>query len=244
MRGILYKIIEPDKENFFPSYIYDICMMFVIITSIIPLAFKSHLTLFSYIDSIAIIIFIIDYFLRLITADLALSKRGLKAFLLYPFTPMAVIDLICILPSLTMLGNGFRILKVIRLLRTFRVFRIFKFFRYSKSIEIILRVLKTQQTALIAVTTLAVGYILLSALIIFNVEPEPFDTFFDAVYWATISLTTVGYGDIYPVTIVGQIVTMVSSMLGIAIVALPAGIITAGYMDELRIQREEIKDQK
>lgn len=62
--------------------------------------------------------------------------------------------------------------------------------------------------------------------------------FFDAIYWATVSLTTVGYGDIYPVTTLGRIITMISSVFGIAIVALPAGIITAGYMSEVQSQTE------
>lgn len=73
----------------------------------------------------------------------------------------------------------------------------------------------------------------ISALVVFNVEPDSFNSFFDAIYWATVSLTTMGYGDIYPVTEIGRVVTMISSLFGIAIVALPAGIITAGYMDEL-----------
>ncbi len=68
---------------------------------------------------------------------------------------------------------------------------------------------------------------------IFNIEPQSFRNFFDAIYWATVSLTTVGYGDIYPVTDAGRIITMISSFVGIAIVALPAGIITAGYMNEI-----------
>ena len=72
-----------------------------------------------------------------------------------------------------------------------------------------------------------------SALVIFNVEPQTFDNFFEAIYWATVSLTTVGYGDIYPTSDIGRIITMISSVFGIAIVALPAGIITAGYMDEI-----------
>lgn len=86
---------------------------------------------------------------------------------------------------------------------------------------------------MIAVLYLAIGYIFVCTLIIFNVEPDSFNTFFDAIYWATISLTTVGYGDIYPITTLGRIITMVSSFMGIAIVALPAGIITAGYMKEI-----------
>ena len=81
---------------------------------------------------------------------------------------------------------------------------------------------------------------LVAALVIFNVEPDSFNTFFDAVYWATVSLTTVGYGDIYPVSTMGRIITMLSSVFGIAIVALPAGIITAGYMTE--IQKENRND--
>ena len=80
---------------------------------------------------------------------------------------------------------------------------------------------------------MAVAYILISALVIYNVEPESFETFFDAIYWATISLTTVGYGDIYPITTIGRIVTMISSAFGIAIIALPSGVITAGYLDEI-----------
>jgi voltage-gated potassium channel len=93
-------------------------------------------------------------------------------------------------------------------------------------------VFKKQKKVLSAVATMAVSYILISALVIYNVEPESFNTFFDAIYWATISLTTVGYGDIYPITAIGRAVTMVSSIFGIAIIALPSGVITAGYIEE------------
>lgn len=146
---------------------------------------------------------------------------------------MAIIDLLSILPSINMINKGFKVLKTIRLIRTFHVLRIFKSFRYSKNIQIILQVGKNSKKALIAVLYLAIGYIFVCALIIFNIEPDSFNTFFDAIYWATISLTTVGYGDIYPITTLGRIITMVSSFMGIAIVALPAGIITAGYMKEI-----------
>jgi voltage-gated potassium channel len=89
-----------------------------------------------------------------------------------------------------------------------------------------------------------VGYVLVSALVVYNVEPESFNNFFDAVYWATVSLTTVGYGDIYPVSTIGRIVTMVSSVFGIAIIALPSGVITAGYMAEIKGEAEEKADPK
>jgi voltage-gated potassium channel len=170
------------------------------------------------------------------------------AFLHYPFTPMAIIDLLSILPSFGIFGSGLKILKVFRLFRTlkvlkalkaFKAFKALKIFRYSKSISIIANVIRTQKEALITVGGLAVGYILIAALIIFNVEPDSFANFFEAIYWACISLTTVGYGDIYPVSTAGRIVTMLSSFVGIAIVALPSGIITAGYMAALANQENQ-----
>ena len=152
---------------------------------------------------------------------------------------MAIVDLISILPSFSIISGGFKVLRVLRMIRALRVVRVFKAMRYSKSFEIIGNVLKSSRSSLVAVCTLAGGYILVSALIIFNVEPESFNNFFDAVYWATVSLTTVGYGDIYPVSTLGRIITMISSIFGIAIVARPAGIITAGYMTEISKQDNE-----
>ena len=103
----------------------------------------------------------------------------------------------------------------------------------------ICNVFKKQKETFIAILVMAITYILVSALVIINVEPETFPTYFDALYWATISLTTVGYGDVYAVTTIGKIITMISSFLGIAVVALPAGIITSGLMDELSKSHDE-----
>lgn len=239
MREKIYSIIEPSDGNNKLSNIYDFIMMATIVISIIPLAFKETNIVFQWIDYITVSIFIVDYILRLITADLKL-KRSVASFFIYPITPMAIIDLVSILPSISILNSGFRLLKLFRLLRTLKVFRAFKFLRYSKSFDIIANVFKKQKKVLSAVATMAVAYILISALVIYNVEPESFGTFFDAIYWATISLTTVGYGDIYPVTTIGRIVTMISSAFGIAIIALPSGVITAGYLSE--ISKEENLD--
>ena len=207
-------------------------MMTTIVISIVPLAFKDSFIVFQWIDYITVSIFIIDYIFRLITADYKINK-SVYSFFVYPITPMAVIDLISILPTISMLNNGSRLLKLFRLIRTLKVLRALKFIRYSKSFDTIVNVFKKQKKVLTAVATMAVAYVLVSALVIFNVEPESFETFFDAIYWATISLTTVGYGDIYPITTIGRIVTMISSVFGIAIIALPSGVITAGYLAEI-----------
>lgn len=194
--------------------------------------------LFFVADKVTVAIFIIDYILRWMTADYKFEKKSISSFLRYPISFMAIIDLISILPSLSFVNSGFKLLRVLRMIRAMRVFRVFKAMRYSRSFEIIGNVLRSSKDSLVAVCALAGGYILVSALVIFNVEPDSFNSFFDAIYWATVSLTTVGYGDIYPVSTLGRIITMVSSIFGIAIVALPAGIITAGYMNEISKPQE------
>lgn len=242
MRKRIFEIIEVAKDNDRASAVYDFIMLAAIVISIIPLAMKQTHLFFVYTDIITTTLFIIDYILRVITADYKLQKENmLTSFLIYPFTPWAIVDLISILPGLSILSSGFKLLRLFRVFRTFRVFRVFKAFRYSKSISIIMEVMKNSKEALLAVCALAIGYIMISALIIFNVEGDTFNTFFDAIYWATVSLTTVGYGDIYPVSTAGRVITMISSMFGIAIVALPAGIITAGYMEALGNEKEKEK---
>ena len=233
MRKRIFEIIERPVGDDPASSIYDGAMLFLIVCSLIPLAFKRETFLFRAIDHVCVCAFIIDYLLRWITADYKYERQSALSFLRYPFSFMALVDLISILPSLTVLNQGFKLLRILRLTRAFRVLRAFRAVRHSRNFEIIVNVFQRSKQSLFAVATLAIAYVLVSALLVFNVEPGSFDTFFDAVYWATVSLTTVGYGDIYPVTTIGRIVTMVSSVFGIAIVALPAGILTAGYMEEL-----------
>ena len=229
-RKTLFQIIEPHQKENAIEKAYDVFMFLTIIVSLIPLTTKSHTGIFMWLDFVSTIIFIIDYILRLVTADYKLEK-GKLSFFLYPLTFLALADLLCILPSLFLLNDSLRLFKILRMLR---ILRVFKSIRYSKNVQILTNVLKKQKDSLMIVGLLALGYIFISALIIFNVEPSTFPNFFDALYWATISLTTVGYGDIYAVSTTGKIITMISSFLGIAIVALPAGIITAGYMKEIK----------
>ena len=230
MRKKIYNILNQNA-------IYDTFMFTVIIMSIIPLAFVKQQSWMTLIDRITVIIFIVDYILRWFVADKLSNK--LNKFILYPLTPMAIIDLLSILPSITLLNSSFKLLKIFRLFRSLRLLKILKLVRYSKSITMICNVFKKQKETFITILVMAITYILVSALVIINVEPETFPTYFDALYWATISLTTVGYGDVYAVTTIGKIITIISSFLGIAVVALPAGIITSGLMDELSKSHDE-----
>lgn len=243
MRKRLFEIIEQGRENDWISYFYDALMLFAITASIIPLMFVEDYKCFRTIEQITVIFFIIDYVLRWITADYKVGKRYFS-FLAYPFTVWAIIDLLSILPGLHILGQGFKILRITRLLR---ILRIFKFIRYSQSIQVLGKVLSKEKTILWTVLGIAVFYVFLTALIMFNVEPHinpntgtvTFVNFFDALYWATVTLTTVGYGDVTPVTEFGRFISMISSLFGVAIIALPSGVITASYLDELRSKNQE-----
>lgn len=240
-RKRIFDIVNVSNADDKISSIYNKVMLVAIIASILPMAFKEQdRTALLIVDQMTVLLFIIDYTLRWITADYNKPQQGKASFALYPVTPWAIIDLLAILPSLTPLSSGFRLLK---LLRAFRAFRVVKFLRYSKSVRIITAVLREQRRPLLTVLGLAVGYTLVSALFMFNAEPDSFDTFFDAIYWATTALTTVGYGDIYPVTKAGKIISMLSSFVGIAIVALPSGILTAGYMDAVK-QDDETEEEE
>lgn len=241
MRKRIYEIVEKDNDNDRLSQLYDFIMIIAIAASVVPLMMKEQNMALFIIDKICAVVFIIDYILRLITADFKFKEKK-NAFIRYPFTPMAIIDLLSILPSLIPLSRemeSLNALKAFRVIRFFRILRIVRFFRYSKSISRVMRVIRDAKEALLAVCSLAVLYIFVSALIVFNVEPQTFKNFFEALYWATVSLTTVGYGDIYPVTTIGRMITMVSSVFGVAIVALPAGVITAGYLKEIEREAED-----
>lgn len=246
MRKKIFQLIERSTDGNVLSLLYDIVMLTAITASIIPLMFVKDYPVFHTIEQVTVTIFIIDYLLRWLTADYRLGKGG-WSFLLYPFTGWAIIDLLSILPGLHILSDTFKIFRLTRMLRLLRILRLFKFIRYTDKIQVLARVVQKERKVLVSVLAVALFYVFLTALIMFNAEPrfdpengsETFGTFFDALYWATVTLTTVGYGDMIPVTDIGRFISMISSLFGVAIIALPSGVITASYLEEIRKTREQ-----
>lgn len=247
-REQLYNVLERREDRTRAGRIYDFFMLLTIIISIIPLMFVRQHPVFQTIEIVTVTVFILDYILRWITADYKLNRGG-WSFLLYPFTPMAIIDLLSIIPIFHFISNGFKLFRITRLLR---IVRLFKIMRYTDKLDLLLSVLRKERKVLYSVLVIAAFYVFVTALIMFNVEPQinpatgqaTFKSFFDALYWATVTLTTVGYGDVCPVTSIGRFVSMLSSIFGVAIIALPSGVITASYLDELRKDRKEKDKQK
>jgi ion transporter len=239
----IYDLINRDRKGMWSSRLYDWYMLVMIIASIVPLMFVEDYPIFRPIEIVTVIAFIIDYALRWFTANIQL-RRGWVSYLIYPFTPMAIIDLLSILPGLDLINPS---LKLLRLTRLMRIVTILKIFRYSDKITVFFGVLKKERQVLLSVLLFALLYIFVTALVMFNAEPhvnpntgaETFSSFFDALYWATVTLTTVGYGDLCPVTDIGRVVSMLSSLFGVAIIALPSGVITASYLEELRLYSDK-----
>lgn len=234
----IYNLINKDNKSDISSRVYAWIMLVMILASIVPLMLIKDYPAFHIIEVVTVTAFIIDYMLRWFSSPLQLHK-GAKSYIIYPFTPMAIIDLLSILPGLNLMNASFKLLRLTRLLK---IVRLLKITRYSSKIMMFVNVLKKERHVLLAVMMLAIFYIFITALVMFNAEPhvnpltgeETFSSFFDALYWATVTLTTVGYGDLCPVTDIGRVVSMLSSLFGVAIIALPSGVITASYLEELR----------
>lgn len=237
-RQKIANIIDRKSHSNWINTVYDWFMVLTILVSLIPLMFMETHNVFWFTEMASTIVFIIDYLLRWATADIRNNNRKM-AFATYPFSPMAIIDLLSILPAVTLLNPAFKLFRFIRLLRLTRVLKIFGI---SSKVRLFMSILYKERQVLSSVLILAILYIFVTALILFNVEPhvnpdtgqQTFHSFFDALYWATVTLTTVGYGDMCPVTDIGRLVSMLSSLFGIAIIALPSGVITARYLDELK----------
>ncbi|MCR4904208.1 MAG: ion transporter [Butyrivibrio sp.] len=235
----IYEIIEAGHEGDSASKVYDIMIMVSIIGGFTPLMLKNFTVYTKTLDLLVIFVFLIDYILRIYTSDYKMGIKSYKAYLYYATTPMAIVDLLSIVPILSFIIPGNTAL--IDAFRLFKVLRILKVTRYSSTMVAVTNVIKRVKNELGAVLLFTLLYIYTSALIIFQVEPESFNSFFDAIYWATISITTIGYGDISPTTALGRLVTMLSALVGVAIIALPTGIITAAYMDEIKRRKNKGK---
>ena len=182
---------------------------------------------------ITVIVFTIEYILRIWTADL-LYPEAKRPRIRYIFSLMAVIDLLAILPFyLPFISADLRFLRMMRLFRLFRLLRVFKLGRYFDALQVIVKVIKTSGPQLIMSVAICFFVMLFSAIIMYTVEypvqSKQFPNVISSLWWAMCTLTTVGYGDVYPITPIGKFFASVISLVGIGIIAIPTGIIAAGF---------------
>jgi voltage-gated potassium channel len=225
------------------SFIYGL-----IIINIVAIVLESYqkigegyYSLFHFLEVFSVIIFTVEYLLRLWVADMDESVK--KSRLRFVLSPLGLIDLLAIIPFyLPML---FAVdLRVVRILRLLRILRIFKLGRYSKSLKTILQVYRETKTDLAITLFFVFVLLVLSSTLMYHIEneaqPGKFASIGHAFWWSIATLTTVGYGDVFPVTVAGKFLSAIIALIGIGFIALPTGIISSSFMD--KIQKNKQKD--
>lgn len=248
----IFEIIQDGNQGDAASRAFEISLIVLILVNVcLVIADTFNLpssvqAVSSHVEVVSVIIFTIEYALRIWTADLLYpDRKWISSKLRYVFSFMALIDLLAILPFY--LPFIFPIdLRVLRMLRIIRLFRVFKINRYTNALSSIAKVFRSKKSELLSSVFVVLLLMIVASVLMFSIEnkaqPDNFRNAFDALWWAFATLTTVGYGDIYPVTVLGKILSTVIAVLGIGLVAVPTGIISAGFMESMDKSEEDEKE--
>lgn len=255
VKNRIFQIINRAEDGDRASGIFDaviMCMIAISILSIVLESFESlakqYSLFFKLAEIITVFVFSVEYLLRIWTADL-LYPNSKHPRLTYCLSFMAIIDLLAILPFyLPFISADLRFLRMMRLLRLSRLLRIFKLRRYIDALHIVTTVIQKSASQLV-ISIILCGFVMLfSAIIMYTVEnpiqPEAFPNIISALWWAICTLTTVGYGDVYPITGIGRFFASIISLVGIGIIAIPTGIIAAGFTEAISHPQKDENDEK
>jgi len=248
MKTLIYNLFELKESKI--SKLFNYFIFFLIILSILSIVlesisdfvndYKTYLEWFSF---FSIFIFSIEYILRVYISDITHpSKNKFNSMLKFIFSTHGIIDLFAILPFyLPFLVKVD--LRFLRILRLTKVLRIFKVNRYTNSLNLIGCVIKEKKPELLITGFITLLTIIIASFLIYYAEneaqPEKFPDILSSIWWAVATLTTVGYGDVYPITSIGKIISGFIALLGIGIIALPTGLISSGFMDKIQESKKE-----
>jgi voltage-gated potassium channel len=256
-RKRIFEIIERSKDSGRANAVFDWFLMILICLNVIAVISSSidelqarYNKLFNYFEYFSIAIFTIEYLLRIWTAPCKFpspQKPPIFPYLRYIFSFMGIIDLCAILPFyLPFVVNVD--LRVLRILRLFRLLRVLKLTRYNNSLKLIDSVLNKQKDKLYITIFFMLIVILLASTIMYfaenTVQPDKFPNIPATLWWAVATLTTVGYGDVYPVTVLGKLLGGLISIMGIGLIAMPSGIISMGLIKEVKREKKRKKREK
>ncbi len=215
--------------------------IFAVMLETVPDLSQRYGQVFDLIDKVSVIIFTIEYALRVWSSTVSPKwRRPVLGRLQFALTPMALIDLAAILPFWLPFFVHLD-LRMLRAVRLYRLLRIFKMTRYSGSLQTLGRVLNKKKEDLAVIIFVILVLLAFSSSLMYLVEhdaqPDVFSSIPAAMWWGIATLTTVGYGDIYPVTLLGKVLAAVIAVLGIGMFALPAGVLGSGFVEELQRKR-------
>ena len=247
-KQIIFEVIQPAENGRLASKIFDLIILAFILLSVIsvfittfdlPQEYQKSL---QQIELTSLIVFSIEYLLRIWTADLLYPGCGFfRSRIKYIFSGMALIDLLAILPFYLPMLLPVNLIGI-RAVRLVRLLRLFKLNRYSDALASIGGVFKSKSREIFASLLFVLILLIVSSLLIYYAEhdaqPKQFQNAFSGLWWAVATLTTVGYGDIYPITPTGRVLGAVIAILGIGMVAVPTSILSAGFMEILKKKTE------
>lgn len=243
LRARMYRILEVAGAGDRASGVFDIGIIILILLNIaafvaqsVPSIAGEASGMFFYFEFVSVAIFSVEYAFRLWTCvENPAYSRPVAGRLWFAGRPLLIVDLLAVLPFyLPFLGIDLRVLRALRVLR---LARIAKLGRYSSSLTLIYRVFREKKEEIITTGALMLVLLLFASSFMYYAErdaqPEVFGSIPQAMWWAAVTLTTVGYGDVYPVTAIGKVLGAVVAVLGIAMFALPTGILGAGFVEEI-----------
>lgn len=247
----IFNIIQIGHKADILSRSFDIFIVVIILINLFATLFETfdesapYKDILAVIELVTVLIFTIEYILRIWTADLLYpGQRKITAILKFVFSFYGIVDLLTFFPYyLPFVFPAGAV--AFRMLRVIRIFRLFKINAQYDAFNVITDVLKEKKNQLLSSISLILIMMVASSLCMYSLEneaqPESFSNAFSGIWWATSTLLTVGYGDIYPVTIGGRIMAIVISFLGVGMVAIPTGIISAGFVEQYtKLKRMEL----
>lgn len=242
MKRKIYNIIRDDDENQLFGNIFDATIISLISINVLLVVLDTFkmppiYTKISYfIEVLSVVVFTIEYLLRIWTSDYIFNSHNqFLARIKYIFSFMALIDLFAILPFYIPFIISID-LRVLRVLRVIRLLRLLKMNRYTDALHTIGNVFKRKANQLLSSMFIVVLLMIIASVLMYHIEntaqPNVFNNALSGLWWAIATFTTVGYGDIFPITVAGKILSGIISILGIALVAVPTGIISAGFIEQ------------
>ncbi len=253
LRRWWYLALEQQKGGAWGLFINRLLMLLVAMNVVAVVAeseqswYRAYELFFAWFEIFSVVIFTLEYWLRLwicVESDQVHFQHWLSGRGRYLLSPMALIDLLAIVPFYLSFFWGVADLRV---LRSLRLLRLLKLTRYSHSLELLLAVLRQEADNLVSALFILCVLVLLSATGIYLVEghiqPTAFGSIPRALWWSAVTVATVGYGDVVPITLVGKIFSGTIIVTGIAVAALPAAILASGMINELKRRRERFRTE-
>ena len=250
LRVKAYQLLESDTESNITAKVVTWLLIILIISNVAATIVASEAEYFalykgSFIlfEKISLTIFCIEYLLRVwccVEAKKYQDHSKLKSRINYILTPMALIDLIAVLPFVIAMFFSIDL----RTLRLIRVLRLLKLTHYFKGLNIFISVIAKESKSITAAVVMMTFLIIIAASLMHSIEgriqPESFGSIIQSLWWAVVTMTTVGYGDVVPVTITGKIISTFIMLIGVGLVALPAGMLAARFGEELRERKKNL----